>query len=229
MWHAVHFARMLTVCVAQPWGTSWAYSRTVTERPGAVCWSCCWHASSRCRTRGWVQTRGGVGKLDTENLRHSLWSSCNVTWSMFTTGSLHVCCFLQLDLDIISEALRQLMVRSHVGIRPPELRRNDNLCQSISYANCSAVSGVDLCQMFYLVWFAVFQFQVHAKAYYALVCDMIVYDLKPELRSVLKKFYVRVGNAFRITDVEWRTLCWKHFMWISTFRRAENSAMEVSE
>ena len=35
----------------------------------------------------------------------------------------------------------------------------------------------------------------HACEYYALLCDVILCDLKPELRSVLRKFFLRVGAA----------------------------------
>ena len=39
------------------------------------------------------------------------------------------------------------------------------------------------------------QFMVHACEYYALLCDVMVCDLKPELRGVLRKFFLRVGSA----------------------------------
>jgi brefeldin A-inhibited guanine nucleotide-exchange protein len=43
------------------------------------------------------------------------------------------------------------------------------------------------------------RFQVHASEYYPYLCDIILFDLKPELRSIVRKFFLRTGTAFRIT------------------------------
>ncbi|XP_073968830.1 ADP ribosylation factor guanine nucleotide exchange factor Sec71 isoform X2 [Rhodnius prolixus] len=40
---------------------------------------------------------------------------------------------------------------------------------------------------------------VHINAHYSLMCNMIALDLKPELRSVLTKVFMRVGPLFSIT------------------------------
>ena len=42
------------------------------------------------------------------------------------------------------------------------------------------------------------QFLVHAREYYALLCDVILHDLKPELRSILRKFLLRVGHVAHV-------------------------------
>ncbi|XP_070194848.1 brefeldin A-inhibited guanine nucleotide-exchange protein 1-like isoform X2 [Littorina saxatilis] len=43
------------------------------------------------------------------------------------------------------------------------------------------------------------RFRVHASVYYPLLCETMLFDLKPEVRSILKKFFSRVGPAFGIT------------------------------
>lgn len=43
-----------------------------------------------------------------------------------------------------------------------------------------------------------FQFATHASSYYALLCDMMCFDMKPELRSVLRRLFVRIGPVFGI-------------------------------
>ncbi|KAL5016750.1 hypothetical protein ScPMuIL_006339 [Solemya velum] len=42
------------------------------------------------------------------------------------------------------------------------------------------------------------RFRMHAIAYYPSLCEMLVFDLKPEMRSIMKKFFLRVGPAFGI-------------------------------
>jgi brefeldin A-inhibited guanine nucleotide-exchange protein len=43
------------------------------------------------------------------------------------------------------------------------------------------------------------RFQAHIRAYYTLLCEIMIHDLKPELRAVLKKVFVRVAPTFGIT------------------------------
>ncbi|KAL7016561.1 hypothetical protein ACKWTF_010064 [Chironomus riparius] len=40
------------------------------------------------------------------------------------------------------------------------------------------------------------RFATHATNYYSLFCDMMCYDMKPELRSVLRRLFVRIGTVF---------------------------------
>ncbi|XP_064626500.1 brefeldin A-inhibited guanine nucleotide-exchange protein 1-like [Lineus longissimus] len=42
------------------------------------------------------------------------------------------------------------------------------------------------------------RFRAHAKVYYPLLCDIMVFDLKSELRSVLRRFFLRIGPVFSI-------------------------------
>ena len=51
----------------------------------------------------------------------------------------------------------------------------------------------------------VFQFRVHASHYYPLMCETMNYDLKHELRSIMKKFFVHVGHKFGIIHPDRRT------------------------
>ncbi|XP_012271827.1 brefeldin A-inhibited guanine nucleotide-exchange protein 2 isoform X2 [Orussus abietinus] len=44
------------------------------------------------------------------------------------------------------------------------------------------------------------RFAVHASSCYALLCEVMCFDLKPELRSVLRRFFLRIGPVFRITQ-----------------------------
>jgi len=50
-----------------------------------------------------------------------------------------------------------------------------------------------------------FQFRVHASHYYPLMCETMNYDLKHELRSIMKKFFVHVGHKFGIIHPDRRT------------------------
>ncbi|XP_014206228.1 brefeldin A-inhibited guanine nucleotide-exchange protein 1 isoform X2 [Copidosoma floridanum] len=44
------------------------------------------------------------------------------------------------------------------------------------------------------------RFAVHASSAYASLCEIMCFDLKPELRSALRRFFLRVGPVFRITQ-----------------------------
>jgi len=43
------------------------------------------------------------------------------------------------------------------------------------------------------------RFRIHASAYYPLLCESIMFPLKQEILSTLRKFFLRVGPAFNIT------------------------------
>ncbi|KAL4236729.1 Brefeldin A-inhibited guanine nucleotide-exchange protein 1 [Mactra antiquata] len=49
------------------------------------------------------------------------------------------------------------------------------------------------------------RFKVHASHYYSLMCEAMNYDLKHELRSILKKFFIHVGHKFLIIHPDRRT------------------------
>uniref|UniRef100_A0A672ZSF5 ADP-ribosylation factor guanine nucleotide-exchange factor 1 (brefeldin A-inhibited) n=1 Tax=Sphaeramia orbicularis TaxID=375764 RepID=A0A672ZSF5_9TELE len=42
------------------------------------------------------------------------------------------------------------------------------------------------------------RFKAHASRYYPLLCEIMQFDLIPELRAVLRKFYLRIGLVFHI-------------------------------
>ncbi|GAB6029023.1 Brefeldin A-inhibited guanine nucleotide-exchange protein 1 [Chamberlinius hualienensis] len=44
------------------------------------------------------------------------------------------------------------------------------------------------------------RFRSHASVYYPFFCDMMCIDLKPELRAVLRKFFLRVGPVFSVVQ-----------------------------
>ncbi|XP_050461489.1 brefeldin A-inhibited guanine nucleotide-exchange protein 2 [Cataglyphis hispanica] len=44
------------------------------------------------------------------------------------------------------------------------------------------------------------RFAVHASTCYLSLCEVMCFDLKPELRSVLRRFFLRIGPVFRITQ-----------------------------
>lgn len=50
-----------------------------------------------------------------------------------------------------------------------------------------------------------FQFRVHASHYYQLMCETMSYDLKHELRSIMKKFFIHVGLKSGIIHPDRRT------------------------
>ncbi|MBN3281274.1 BIG1 protein, partial [Polyodon spathula] len=43
------------------------------------------------------------------------------------------------------------------------------------------------------------RFKAHASKYYPLLCEIMQFDLIPELRAVLRKFYLRIGIVFKIS------------------------------
>uniref|UniRef100_A0A8C7T7B7 SEC7 domain-containing protein n=1 Tax=Oncorhynchus mykiss TaxID=8022 RepID=A0A8C7T7B7_ONCMY len=43
------------------------------------------------------------------------------------------------------------------------------------------------------------RFKAHASRYFPLLCEIMQFDLIPELRAVLRKFFLRIGNAFDIS------------------------------
>ncbi|XP_062897468.1 brefeldin A-inhibited guanine nucleotide-exchange protein 2-like isoform X1 [Mobula hypostoma] len=42
------------------------------------------------------------------------------------------------------------------------------------------------------------KFKIHASAYYPFLCEIVQFDLIPELRVVLRKFFLRIGIVFQI-------------------------------
>lgn len=47
-----------------------------------------------------------------------------------------------------------------------------------------------------------FQFKPHASCYYPQLCEMMQFDLIPELRAVLRRFFLRIGSVFHISAPE---------------------------
>uniref|UniRef100_A0A667XZA0 ARF guanine nucleotide exchange factor 1 n=1 Tax=Myripristis murdjan TaxID=586833 RepID=A0A667XZA0_9TELE len=45
------------------------------------------------------------------------------------------------------------------------------------------------------------RFKAHASRYYPLLCEIMQFDLIPELRAVLRKFYLRIGLVFQIAQL----------------------------
>ncbi|KAK9751243.1 BIG2 C-terminal domain [Popillia japonica] len=43
------------------------------------------------------------------------------------------------------------------------------------------------------------RFAVHVSHYYPLLCEIVCFDLKAELRSILRRVFLRIGPVFRIT------------------------------
>ncbi|XP_070825216.1 brefeldin A-inhibited guanine nucleotide-exchange protein 2 [Chaetodon trifascialis] len=46
------------------------------------------------------------------------------------------------------------------------------------------------------------KFKPHASCYYPHLCEMMQFDLIPELRAVLRRFFLRIGSVFRIAAPE---------------------------
>ncbi|KAK3091259.1 hypothetical protein FSP39_018373 [Pinctada imbricata] len=44
------------------------------------------------------------------------------------------------------------------------------------------------------------RFQIHTSAYYPLMCEMLMCDLKLEMRSIMRKFFLRIGPVYMITE-----------------------------
>lgn len=51
-----------------------------------------------------------------------------------------------------------------------------------------------------MVSFSIYlQFKAHASCYYPLLCETIQFDLIPELRAILRRFFHRIGLVFKIS------------------------------
>ncbi|XP_007909597.2 brefeldin A-inhibited guanine nucleotide-exchange protein 2 isoform X2 [Callorhinchus milii] len=46
------------------------------------------------------------------------------------------------------------------------------------------------------------KFKIHVSKYYPYLCEMVQFDLIPELRAVLRKFFLRIGIVFQIYNSE---------------------------
>ncbi|XP_043945867.1 brefeldin A-inhibited guanine nucleotide-exchange protein 2 [Protopterus annectens] len=46
------------------------------------------------------------------------------------------------------------------------------------------------------------RFKAHASRYYPYLCEVMQFDLIPELRAVLRKFFLRIGAVFKITELQ---------------------------
>uniref|UniRef100_A0A4W4GKJ3 SEC7 domain-containing protein n=1 Tax=Electrophorus electricus TaxID=8005 RepID=A0A4W4GKJ3_ELEEL len=44
------------------------------------------------------------------------------------------------------------------------------------------------------------KFKAHASCYYPYLCEMMQFDLIPELRAALRRFFLRIGSVFRIAN-----------------------------
>ncbi|XP_022089529.1 brefeldin A-inhibited guanine nucleotide-exchange protein 1-like isoform X3 [Acanthaster planci] len=44
------------------------------------------------------------------------------------------------------------------------------------------------------------RFKIHASKYYSQMCEVVMFDLRPELRSIFRKFLLRTGSVFGITS-----------------------------
>uniref|UniRef100_A0A3B5A1Q9 ADP ribosylation factor guanine nucleotide exchange factor 1 n=1 Tax=Stegastes partitus TaxID=144197 RepID=A0A3B5A1Q9_9TELE len=53
------------------------------------------------------------------------------------------------------------------------------------------------------------RFKAHASRYYPLLCEIMQFDLIPELRAVLRKFYLRIGLVFHIQASQSMSPLWK--------------------
>lgn len=42
------------------------------------------------------------------------------------------------------------------------------------------------------------KFKAHASMYYPYLCEIMQFDLIPELRAVLRKFFLRIGVVYKI-------------------------------
>uniref|UniRef100_A0A673BWC3 SEC7 domain-containing protein n=1 Tax=Sphaeramia orbicularis TaxID=375764 RepID=A0A673BWC3_9TELE len=59
------------------------------------------------------------------------------------------------------------------------------------------------------------KFKPHASCYYPHLCEMMQFDLIPELRAVLRRFFLRIGSVFHIAALE--GVCFLSFL--SSFSR----------
>lgn len=58
------------------------------------------------------------------------------------------------------------------------------------------------CRFTFFSFLFLFQFKPHASCYYPQLCEMMQFDLIPELRAVLRRFFLRIGSVFRIAAPE---------------------------
>ena len=62
---------------------------------------------------------------------------------------------------------------------------------------------IDAMEIWLIDWYLMhcsdLQFRAHASEYYPYMCEMMMFEMKPELRSILRRYFVRTGSVFGIT------------------------------
>jgi len=80
----------------------------------------------------------------------------------------------------------------------PNSNSNNNNNNNNNRIHSCSMRGIDV-QVMHFNCHVCVQFQVHASEYYPYLCDIVLCDLKSELRSIVRKFFLRTGTAFCIT------------------------------
>lgn len=66
-----------------------------------------------------------------------------------------------------------------------------NTFETLVPKNSSMSNFLSLC-------FSHLKFKAHASMYYPYLCEIMQFDLIPELRAVLRKFFLRIGVVYKI-------------------------------
>ena len=66
-----------------------------------------------------------------------------------------------------------------------------NTFEKLVPKNSSMSNFLSLC-------FSHLKFKAHAAMYYPYLCEIMQFDLIPELRAVLRKFFLRIGVVYKI-------------------------------
>lgn len=118
--------------------------------------------------------------------------SRSAEWEHVETRLIDVCkeafeYFMQLQSETHREAWTSLLLLVLTRIiKMPNQRVS---------CNVRLPSGFPL-----LISNCLFQFAAHVSSYYLLLCEINCFELKPELRSVLKRLFLRIGPVFNITS-----------------------------
>lgn len=183
---------------ASHWSTTSPCSRTATERHGEAWWSSSLRASSNSRTTGWVYNQA-FHPQDHVCALFKLSSSCN-------TFIYRICLCLGISSARLSYILFKLS-NSFPSFKPFVYEIDWLVIYGILRVLQSFNQGNVLYRKCYFNMYlmsvtntlCLFQFKVHAAAYYQLMCEVIMFDLKLEMRSTLRKFFSRAGLVCHIS------------------------------
>ncbi|KAF5295877.1 hypothetical protein FQR65_LT10364 [Abscondita terminalis] len=109
-------------------------------------------------------------------------------WPLIQTRLIAVCQeALEYFLQLQSEAHRDAWTSLLLLVLTRMLKMPDDRVSNFNHAHHPILTRF-------------LQFAAHVSCYYPLLCEIVCFDLKAELRSILRRVFLRIGPVFRITN-----------------------------